>query len=75
VSAELFEALSDAGQGDRILIALSSFPSASVAKLSKAPLIRMDALSADQILEEIMKFIKVSIDFFYLTLNLQLFEY
>ena len=59
MSAELFAALSDAGHGDKIVLASSNFPSAALAKLSKAALIRIDALTADIVLEEIMKFIKV----------------
>ena len=60
VSADLFEALSDAGHGDRIVIASSSFPSASIAKQSNSVLIKIQAVSAEDILEEIMNFIKVS---------------
>ena len=60
MTPELFGALSDAGQGDRIVLASSNFPSATLARPSEsASLIRMDGQTVETVLEEIMKFIKV----------------
>jgi L-fucose mutarotase/ribose pyranase (RbsD/FucU family) len=59
VTKELFAALSDAGQGDKIVLASSGFPAVSTAQQSNATLIRIDSETVPTILEEIMKFIKV----------------
>jgi L-fucose mutarotase/ribose pyranase (RbsD/FucU family) len=62
VTPDLFAALSDAGFGDQIVLASSSFPSATLARPSEsASLIRMDGQTVETVLEEIMKFIKVNL--------------
>jgi len=59
VTKELFAALSDAGEGDKIVLASSGFPAVSMSQQSNATLIRIDSETVPTILEEIMKFIKV----------------
>ncbi len=62
MTPDLFAALSDAGFGDQIVLASSSFPSATLARPSEsASLIRMDGQTVETVLEEIMKFIKVNL--------------
>ena len=59
VTPELYQALFDAGQGDRIVLTSTAFPAASIAKQSHAALVRINGETVTAVLREIMKFIKV----------------